>query len=63
MAPKGYVELFGTLLHTTELALMADLGFTEVVWIPKSVTEDWPDIDESGEFLIKESFAKDKGWI
>ncbi len=60
---KGYVEITGTVLIETELAIRADCGLDTPVWLPKSQLEDWPDIGDTGEILIPEWLAEEKELI
>lgn len=57
---KSLIEVFGTVKSETEKALRVDFG-TETVWIPKSQVEDYPDVGESGEILMKEWLHKRRG--
>lgn len=60
MAPKGYIEIYGIVVHETELAVLIDCGLKDPLWFPKSHLEDWPDVGESGEILMTEWIAKEK---
>jgi len=59
---KSLVNLYGTSLSESTLAVRIDFG-DKIVWTPKSLMEDWPDIKTSGEILVKEWFAKKEGLI
>mgnify|MGYP001332524523 CR=1 FL=1 len=59
---KSLIEVFGTVRGETDMAIRVDFG-TETVWLPKSQCEDWPDVGESGEVLMKEWIAEEKGLI
>lgn len=60
---KDLIEITGTALHQTRDAVMFDFGHTTNIWLPKSVMEDWPDIGDTGEVLMPEWLALDKGLI
>lgn len=32
-------------------------------WVPKKVCEDWPDVGDSGEFLVEDWWLGEKGII
>jgi len=55
--PRNMVELFGTVLGQSQMAVKIDFG-DSIIWCPKSLMEDWPDVGESGDVLIKEWFAE-----
>lgn len=59
---EGYIEVFGSTVHETDEAIMCDFGMAgDVVWLPKSQLEDWPDVGDSGEVLMPEWLAEEKG--
>jgi len=53
---KSLIELAGTSLGETDKAVRIDFG-DKTLWVPKSQMEDWPDVGETGEVLIKEWIA------
>lgn len=59
---KSLIELSGTVLGETDLAVRIDFG-DKTVWLPKSQMEDWPNVGETGEVLVKEWIAKEKELI
>lgn len=59
---KSLIEIFGTVKSETQMAIRVDFG-TETIWLPKSQIEDYPDVGESGEILMREWLAEDKGLI
>jgi len=59
---KSLIEIFGTVLSESDKAVRVDFG-TQTVWLPKSQLEDWPDVGQSGEILMKEWLAQEKGLI
>jgi hypothetical protein len=59
---KSLIEVFGTVKGESQMAIRVDFG-TETIWLPKSQIEDWPDVGESGEILMKEWLANEKGLI
>jgi hypothetical protein len=59
----SYIELTGTTIYETDMAVLFDFGGDENKWVPKSCLEDWPDIRQNGEVIIKEQFALEKGLI
>ena len=59
---KNLIEVFGIVSAETDLAIKVDCG-TGIIWIPKSQLEDWPNINKSGEILMQEWIAKEKGII
>lgn len=63
MAPKGYIDINGTVIHETDLAVLIDCGEDEPAWFPKSQLEEWPDRGENGEVLMSEWIATEKGVI
>ena len=63
MAPKGYVEIEATVLAETDMAVYADCGLDNSVWLPKSQLEDWPDVNDTGEILMPEWLAIEKDLI
>jgi hypothetical protein len=58
----GYIELTLEVVAETSQAIRVKDGFT-YAWLPKSVCEDWPDLGETGEVILLESFAIDKGLV
>ena len=63
MSIKGYIEIFGEVKAETDLAILADVGEKNDVWLPKSQLEDWPDVNKSGEIMMTEWIAEEKGLI
>jgi len=59
---RKMIEVFGTVIRETDLAILAECGDGEV-WLPKSQLEDWPDIDCDGEILMTEWIAEQKELI
>ena len=57
------VNLFGTVKHQTDDAVMIDFGQDAPTWIPKSCMEDWPDVGDSGDVLVYQWTAIDKGLL
>ncbi len=57
------IVLEGTVIHSTDSAVLFDFGHTEEVWIPKSQMEDWPDDGFTGEVMVYEWIAHEKGLI
>lgn len=35
----------------------------EEVWVPKSIMEEWPDVDDEGEIELPEWFAIQEGLV
>ena len=60
---EGFVELEGTALSDTDLAVAFDFGVDRIIWLPKSMMEDWPDIGENGTVLVQEWIAEEKGLL
>ena len=58
-----FVEVNGTAMIETELAVAGDFGGDGLTWFPKSQLEDWPDLMENGDFLIPRWLAEEKGVI
>lgn len=59
---KDLIEISGTVIRETEMAILFNDGELEE-WLPKSQLEDWPDAGETGEVLMPEWLAGDKGFI
>ena len=59
---KRLVDVFGTVIRETDLAILADCGDGEV-WLPKSQLEEWPDVDCDGEIVMTEWIAEQKGLV
>jgi len=54
--PKDYIEVFGAVKGESKLAVLIDFGDV-AKWVPKSLMEDWPDVGDSGDVILKEWFA------
>jgi len=59
---KGYITVDVTTIRETRTAALLDNG-DKKEWFPKAVLEDWPDLDETGEAIIKEWWAINKDFI
>lgn len=57
-----YAILDVTTKHQTDDAVLFDYDGKDT-WIPKSVMEDWPDIGDNGEAMVKMWFAVEKGLV
>lgn len=57
----------GTVIRQTDLAIHVDFDGTgdpdDYVWLPKSQLEDWPDVGDTGEIMIPQWLAEDKGIV
>jgi hypothetical protein len=59
---QNLVTMTGTVLVDRELSIRVDIdGFR--VWLPKSVIEDWPDEGDTGEIIMPEWLAIEKGLV
>ena len=58
-----YVEIDATTVAETHDAVLLDCGLDKDKWIPKSVMEDWPDLNETGTALIAVWFAEKEGLV
>lgn len=57
-----YTEIDVKNVGETEMAVYFDNG-DKKFWIPKSVMEDWPDLNETGTAMIKIWFAEQNDLI
>lgn len=60
---KNMIEIFCSTIQETEYAVLIDAGLEAPVWLQKSRLEDWPDKGESGEALMHEDYAIEKGLV
>ena len=56
------LEIYGDVKFETDEAVLFNDG-THQVWLPKSQLEDWPNVGQSGEIMIPEWLAFEKGLI
>lgn len=56
-------EVEGTVLEIRDLSIFVDFGGPTAQWVPKSLCEDWPDIGQFGQILMKEWKAIDMGIV
>lgn len=56
------VEFFVVTLRQSANAVLLDIEGEEV-WVPKSIMEEWPDVDDEGEIELPEWFAIQEGLV
>lgn len=57
------IEVYGTTLGETDLAIYFDAGTRGAQWLPKSELEEYPEKDQTGECLMPEWLAEEKEFI
>ena len=64
---EEYAEIDVTTIGETDFAVKFDDGIErvgdEVLWVPKSVMEDWPDLYKTGTALVARWFAEKEGLV
>jgi hypothetical protein len=59
---KLMIELFGTTMKETDLAVLIDFGDQEL-WLPKSQLDEYPDEDDEGTVILPEWLAINEGLV
>ena len=56
------VEFVVITLRQSANAVLLDIEGEEI-WVPKSLMEEWPDVDDEGEIELPEWFAIQEGLV